>query len=176
MDAPVSRVVLVGFMAAGKTSVAAELAGRLGWEPLDLDREIEAREGRTIPELFRVYGEQHFRALEAALTAEVAARERVVLSPGGGWITNPDLLARLGPATLAVWLRVSPEEALKRAAPTRGTRPLLDVPDPLAKVRALLAERGPLYARAALHVDTDGRNTAEVAAEIEREIRRRGAV
>ena len=174
MDAPVRRVVLVGFMAAGKTSVAAELARRLGWEPLDLDREIEAREGRTVPELFRVHGEGHFRALEAALTAEVAARERVVLAPGGGWITNPALLEALGPGTLSVWLRVSPEEALRRAAPTRGTRPLLDVPDPLAKIRALLAEREPLYARAQLHVDTDGRDAAEVAAVIEREIRGRG--
>ena len=175
MEAPVRRVVLVGFMASGKSSVAAELAERLGWEHLDLDREIEAREGRTIPELFRVYGEEHFRALEAALTAEVAARERVVLSPGGGWITNPALLETLGPGTLAVWLRVSPEEVLKRAGPTRGSRPLLDVPDPLARVRSLLALRERLYARADLQVETDGRDTAAVAAEIEEEIRRRGA-
>lgn len=169
------RVVLLGFMCSGKSSVAAELAGRLGWEHLDLDREIEAREGRTIPELFRVYGEAYFRRLEAAATEEVAGRRGVVLSPGGGWITGPARLERLGPATLSVWLQVSPEVALERAGSSRGTRPLLDVPDPLAAARRLLAEREPLYRLADMAVSTDTLDPASVASLIEHEIRMRGA-
>lgn len=165
--------MLVGFMASGKSSVAAELARRLGWEHLDLDREIEAREGRTIPELFRVYGEGWFRALEARVTAEVAGRRRVVLSPGGGWITNPELLERLGPGTLSVWLRVSPEEVLARVGPAPRDRPLLDVPEPLAAVRRLMAERERFYRLAEISVSTDGVDTASIASSIMREVRDR---
>lgn len=167
-------MVLVGFMGAGKSAVGAVLARRLGWEHLDLDREIEAREGRSIPEIFRTEGEHRFRALEAEVTVALAGRSRLVLSPGGGWITTPGLLERLGPGTLSVWLRVSPETVLERVVRARGDRPLLDVPDPLAAVRRLLREREPLYARAELVVDTDGQGVAEVAARVEEATRTRG--
>lgn len=170
----VRRVVLVGFMGSGKSSVGAALARRLGWEHLDLDREIEAREERTIPDLFRVYGEVHFRALEAAVTEEVAGRAGVVLSPGGGWITNPALLERLGPGTLSVWLRVAPESVLARVGGSPGDRPLLDVPEPVLVVERLLAEREPLYRRADLWVDTDGVRMEEVVDRVEAEVRARG--
>jgi shikimate kinase len=171
----VDRIVLVGFMCSGKSTVAGELARRLGWEHLDLDRVIEAREGRTVPEIFRGEGEARFRALEAEATAEVAERRGVVLAPGGGWITNPSLLERLGPGTLSVWLKVTPETVLARAGPGRAGRPLLDVPDPLAVVRRLLAEREPLYRLAALAVATDALDPASVASLIEHEIRTRRA-
>ncbi|HEX2187255.1 MAG TPA: shikimate kinase [Longimicrobiaceae bacterium] len=171
----VDRVVLVGFMCSGKTTVAAELARRLGWEHLDLDRVIEAREGRTVREIFREEGEARFRELEAEATAEVAARRGVVLAPGGGWITNPALLERLGPGTLAVWLRVSPETVVERAGPVREARPLLDVPDPFGAVRRLLAEREPLYRLAGFAVSTDALDPASVASLIENEIHTRGA-
>lgn len=171
----IERVVLVGFMCSGKSTVAAELARRLGWDHLDLDRVVEAREGRTIPEIFREDGEARFRLLEAEATAEVAGRSGVVLAPGGGWATNPALLERLGPGTLSVWLRVSPESVLLRAGPVREGRPLLDVPDPLAAVRRLLAEREPFYRLADLAVSTDALEPASVASLIENEIRTRGA-
>ncbi len=173
-EAPVARVVLVGLMGSGKSAVGGVLARRLGWEHLDLDREIETREGRTIPEIFRTEGERRFRALEAEVTADLAGRSAVVLSPGGGWITNPALLERLGPGTLSVWLRVSPETVLARVARSHGDRPLLDVPDPLAALRRLLREREPFYARTDLAVDTDGRGVAEVVALVEEATRRRG--
>lgn len=169
------RVVLVGLMCSGKSSVAEELARRLGWEALDLDREIEAREGRTIPEIFRVHGEAYFRRREAELTAELTGRRGVVLAPGGGWITNPALLERLGPGTFSVWLQVSPETVLARAGPVRAGRPLLDVPDPLPVVRCLLETREPFYRRADLAVSTEGVDVASVASLIEHEIRMRGA-
>ncbi len=167
-DAPVRRVVLVGFMASGKTVVGAILARRLGWAHVDLDRVIEARAGRGVAEIFAAEGEAAFRRLEAEATAEVAAREGVVLTPGGGWVTNPALLAALGPGTLSVWLQVTPEEAVLRASARPGERPLLAGPDPLAAARRLLEARAAHYARAAAAVDTGGRAPEQVADEIAR--------
>lgn len=173
-DAAVRRVVLVGFMCSGKSTVGPALAARLGWAHLDLDREIERREGRSVARIFAEAGEARFRALEAEATAGLAGRERLVLSPGGGWITNPALLAAMGPYTLSVWLQVTPETVVARSAATPGERPLLRAPDPLAEVRRLLAEREPLYRRASLAVPTDGRDPAGVVSHIMGEIRRRG--
>ena len=170
---PIERVVLLGFMAAGKTAVGAELARLLGWAHVDLDREIERREGRSVAAIFAAEGEGRFREMEAVATAEVAARTRVVVSPGGGWITGAGNLEALGDRTLAVWLRVSPEEAVRRAGVSPGERPLLAGPEPLEAARRLLEARAPLYARAGLHVDTEGRSPGEVAAIIETELRAR---
>ena len=171
---PVARVVLLGFMAAGKTAVGAELARRLGWEHLDVDREIARRAGRSVAAIFAAEGEAGFRRREAEATAALAGRGGVVLSPGGGWIAAPGRLESLGAGTLSVWLRVTPEEAVRRAAAEPGERPLLAGPDPLAAVRALLAAREPLYARADLHLSTAGRTPAQLAAEIEHLVRARG--
>jgi shikimate kinase len=163
---PVRRVVLVGFMCSGKTRVGAELAALLGWEHLDLDREIEAHEGLTVARIFARHGEPRFRELEAQATDRVAGRERVVLSPGGGWITRPSLLGRLGPGTLSVWLQVSAPTVLARAAAQPGERPLLAGPDPEGTVRRLLAERERFYAAARLAIPTDGEDPAELARRI----------
>ena len=167
--------MLVGFMCSGKSTVAARLAGRLGWEHVDLDAEIERREGRPVPEIFRVEGEAYFRRREAEVTAELAERSGVVLSPGGGWITNPALLESLGPETLSVWLRVAPETVLARAGPSRAGRPLLDVPDPLPTIRRLLEAREPFYRLAGLAVPTDALDVESVASLIEQQVRTRGA-
>jgi shikimate kinase len=167
---PIERVVLLGFMAAGKTAVGAELARRLGWAQVDLDAWIEAREGKRVARIFADDGEARFRRLEADATREVAAMRGVVLSPGGGWITGAGNLEALGDGSLSVWLRVSPEEAVRRASRSPGERPLLAGADPLAAARELMEARSPLYARAALHVDTEGRPPGEVAAIIEAEV------
>jgi shikimate kinase len=173
---PVRRVVLVGFMTSGKTTVGAALAQRLGWRHLDLDAEIERAEGRTVAEIFAARGESAFRRLEAELTPRLLARERSVLSVGGGWVSGPAWRA-LPEGTLSVWLRVSAEEVLRRAGPAtrRRTRPLLAVADPEAEVRRLLREREPLYRLAEVSTATDGRDAAQVAAEIERIVRGRDA-
>lgn len=171
---PVRRVVLLGMMAAGKSTVGAALARRLGWRHVDLDRVVERAAGRSVAAIFAAEGEAGFRALEARATAEVAGRAGIVLSPGGGWITTPGVLESLGPGTLSVWLRVEPEEALRRAAAAPGERPLLAGPDPLAAVRRLLTEREPLYARAELSVRTAGRTADELALLLLSEIRSRG--
>lgn len=165
--------MLVGFMASGKSTVGAALARRLGWAHVDLDREIERRQGLRIADIFRTRGEPHFRSLERDLTREWANRPRLVLSPGGGWITHPGILARLGPGTRSVWLRVSPKQVLARAGRRRDERPLLAGPDPIGTIRRLLAEREALYAAADFQLDTDDRGSDAVATEIESLIRAR---
>lgn len=163
-----SRIVLVGFMAAGKSTIGQRLARLLEWDFIDFDHEIERRTGSSIRELFREEGAVGFRVLEAALTDDVADLAGVVLAPGGGWITQPELLERLGPGTVVVWLRISPEEAVHRAQRDALHRPLLAGPDPLARARALIREREPLYGMADFVVDVDGRSPEEVALEIAR--------
>lgn len=166
---PVERVVLLGFMASGKTTVGRLLAGRLGWRHLDLDEEIERAEGRSVAEIFRDEGEAYFRRLEAGATARLLEAPGTVLTPGGGWVTQPALLDLLPAGTLAVWLRVSPGEVLRRAGggDEAARRPLLAGPDVEGTVRRLLAEREALYRRAAARaVLTDGRHPVDIAQEI----------
>lgn len=172
-EAAVQRVVLVGMMCSGKSAVGAALARRLGWTHLDLDREIERAAGRTVREIFAADGEAAFRRMEAEATARIARRTQVILSPGGGWMTNPELLDALGPGTLCVWLRVSPEEAVRRSAAAPGERPLLAGTDPLAAIRRLLGERERFYAGADVEVLTDGRSVDALANQIDDVIRDR---
>ncbi|MBX6362821.1 MAG: shikimate kinase [Gemmatimonadetes bacterium] len=166
-----TRVVLVGFMAAGKSTVGRILADRLGWDFVDFDEEIERRTGMTVPDIFLRRGERYFRDREAALTAELAHREGVVLAPGGGWITQPELLESLGPDSLVVWLRLTPEEAVRRALGDAVKRPLLAGPDPLGRAEFLMAEREPLYRLADVAVDVVGKPPDEVAWEIAQMVR-----
>lgn len=168
----VDRVILTGFMCSGKTSVGRRLAERLGWDFIDFDESIERREGRRIADLFRERGEAHFRALEARLTDEVSDRRRVVLAPGGGWAAQPELVARLRPGSLVVWLRARPETVHERhRAQAEVVRPLLEGADPLQAIVSILQAREPAYARADLRIDTDERDPADIAAEIEARIR-----
>jgi shikimate kinase len=166
----IRRVVLLGFMGAGKSAVGRKLAYRLGWRFVDLDQEIERAAGRSIAEIFRTEGEPAFREMEARLTPRWMAASHVVLAPGGGWITNPGLLQSVPPDTLTVWLKVSPDEILRRVRAGRGqtTRPLLQAADPEARVRELLASREPLYRQAQVTIETDGLTVSAVASRLER--------
>jgi shikimate kinase len=166
-NAVIERVVLVGFMCSGKTSVGRALAQRLSWQFIDFDEEIERDQGKRVAHVFRDHGEDHFRRLEAELTEKLRDRRDVVLAPGGGWITQRELVARLRPDSLIVWLLVSPAVVLERALRQPAVeRPLLAVDEPDEAVRSLLSARVPLYREADFAVETDNRDPAAVAAEI----------
>ena len=173
---PIQRIVLLGFMCSGKSTVGASLARRLEWGFLDFDVEIEAREGRTIGAMVDAEGEGYLRAREAELTAEVADSSALVVAPGGGWITEPELLGSMRPGTLAVWLRVSPEETARRLMEDTIDRPFRDLPDPLTPIRSMMAEREPLYRLADLAVNAGADSVEAVAFEVEMVVRREGFV
>lgn len=139
------HIILVGLPGSGKTSVGQAVATRLGRTFLDLDLEIERREGRTITEIFAQEGEGYFRKKERALTEELREVGNMILSPGGGWVTDPDTVALLRPPGRLIYLRVRPETILRRLGPQRSTRPLLMRPDPLGELKRLLAQRQGAY-------------------------------
>jgi len=159
------RIVLVGFMASGKTTVGRLLAERLGCAFIDLDDRVEAREGRSIPEIFQSGGEAAFRRAEAEVTGELDPLSDVVVATGGGWMARPELANRW-PQAVRVWLKVSPRAALVRIGAEQALRPMIDPEDPEGSLRRLLADRDPEYRRAELHVNTDAKRPEEVADEI----------
>ena len=157
------RVALTGFMGSGKSTVGRALALHLCRPFIDLDREIEARAGRRIPEIFRAEGEGGFRAQETrALAAVAVVPGPWVLALGGGTLTEGPSRGALAGATL-VHLHARPETLAGRlAASAAADRPLLAHGFP----HDLYVQRQPLYARADLVVVTDDRTPDEVAAAV----------
>lgn len=156
------HLVLVGLPGAGKSSVGRAVARRLGRPFLDFDAEIERRVGTTVAQFFGRHGEAAFREREVALTRELTAAPPMVLAPGGGWVTNPDVMELLRPPGRIVHLRVSPAEAMRRIARSRNVRPLLQEADPEAKMQQLWASRCALYGRADVELDVEGLTTQQV--------------
>jgi shikimate kinase len=160
------RVVLVGPMGAGKTTVAGLVAEAWGVPVRDTDTDIVATEGRSIGEIFVDDGEEQFRAIEAAAVAEALASHEGVLALGGGAVLDERTREALAGRTV-VFLRVGLSDAVKRVGLGSG-RPLL-LGNVRARIKALLDERTPVYEGVATHVvDTDGRTPEEVAAEVRR--------
>ena len=159
------RVVLVGPMGAGKTTVAGLLGRAWGVPVRDTDADIVATSGREISDIFVESGEDHFRALEAAAVAAALTEHDGVLALGGGAVMRQetrDLLADVP----VVFLRVGLTDAVKRVGLGAG-RPML-LGNVRSRVKALLDERAPIYTSVATHVvDTDDRTPDEVAAEVQ---------
>jgi shikimate kinase len=165
------RVVLVGPMGAGKTTVAGLLAQRWGVGVRDTDHDVEAVAGKAIAEIFVDDGETRFRALErAAVTAALAAHPGV-LALGGGSVLDPGTRADLA-GHRVVFLRVGLADAVKRVGLGVG-RPLL-LGNVRSRIKVLLDERLPVYAEVAeITVDTDDRTPEEVAEEVARLVEER---
>lgn len=146
------RIVLVGFMGSGKTTVGRELARLLGWEFRDLDRSIEERAGLTIAEIFRGRGEAFFREQERRTALEVSGLTRCVVAAGGGAFSLPATRETLRRGAVTVWLRCDLPTLLARI-PADGSRPLAGNRETMG---LLLAEREPFYRLADLVVDASG--------------------
>ena len=139
-EAP-SRIVLVGIMGSGKTTLAPLLARELGWEHLDMDQEIERRNGQRVADIFRARGEAAFRAEERAVAAQLAGRERLVVAAGGGAFAQPDTRDTLRQGAVVVWLRCDLDTVMARI-PADGSRPLAGSRETIA---ALYAARESAY-------------------------------
>lgn len=163
---PATFVSLTGFMGVGKSRIGRELARALMLHFIDLDRYIERRTGLSIPDIFRHLGEEAFRRMEKEAVRELVGKDYLVLALGGGTFVDPEnrqALLHRGPV-VALW--ASPETILERATRKPGERPLLQVENPLERIRTLLQARTPIYREAHVHVSTDHRRVEEVVAEI----------
>ena len=157
-------ISLTGFMGCGKSSTGRALAERLGARFVDLDAEIVARTGRSIPEIFREGGETAFRVAELETLRTVLdgadAAGDTVLALGGGTLTVPAARELILSRTECVWLRTRLETIRERLGAFDASRPLF------ADAEALFAARIPIYAQAPFVVDTDDKTPAGVADEI----------
>jgi shikimate kinase len=149
-----NSVVLVGMPGCGKSTVGRHLARQLGLRFADSDHEIERRLGAPVREIFAHEGEDGFRAHEERVIealADEAQANAVVLATGGGAVLRPANRDTLRRAGTVFYLRSTPEE-LHRRLRHDGQRPLLQVADPLRKLRELYRDRDPLYRRTAHYV------------------------
>jgi shikimate kinase len=176
-DAP---IFLIGYRGTGKTTVARELAARLGCDWIDADDVIEARAGKSIAQIFADDGEGTFRDLEAGAvgalsrpstsSGPIGKRHKVVALGGGAVLREENRLAICSAGGLVVWLMASTDTILERVAADSATanrRPNLTTGGGRSEVEALLAQRTPLYRECAtLIVDTEGKSAAAVADEI----------
>jgi shikimate kinase len=142
------RVVLVGPMGAGKSTIGRMLAKELGYRFLDSDRIIEERCGANIPWIFDVEGEEGFRQRETAMLDELSDAEGTVLATGGGAVMRPENHALLRKNAVVIYLKTSIEQQVERTRKDRN-RPLLQNDDPEGVLRKLFAIRDPLYTKLA---------------------------
>jgi shikimate kinase len=152
-------------MGTGKSSVGRMIAEQLNFPFVDTDELIEKCVGKSISTIFAESGEPAFRKIEREVVAELATRRHTVISTGGGVGASLENLASLKPHALVVCLWASPEKIWERVK-NQSHRPLLKEPDPLAKIRQLLAAREPVYKQADILLNTDQRSLREVAQQV----------
>lgn len=150
------RLVLVGLPGSGKSTVGRQLARRLGLPFTDSDHVIEQRLGCSIRSFFEREGEEAFRDVEEAVIAELAAGQDGVIATGGGSVLRPANRERLRAAGPVVYLRSTPEDVFRRVRHD-SKRPLLQVDDPMKRLRDLYQQRDPLYRETAHFVIETGR-------------------
>jgi shikimate kinase len=158
----VDKIYLVGFMAAGKSTVARCLAARLGWRAEDIDELIEARERRTVSDIFARQGEPYFRTVEREILRLLLPLRHVVVATGGGTFMDADNRAAINMDGLSVWLDV-PFELLLARLPADGRRPLAA---DRAQMEQLFALRQAAYAQARLRIEAGAASAEEIAEQI----------
>lgn len=166
------NVVIYGPPGSGKTTVGEALARKLGREFVDADALVAARTGLRIPELFAQRGEAEFRRIESEVCAELAARDGLVIAPGGGALLNADNRAALERAGVVFCLRAEPGVLLERLQ-REGNRPLIAGNDPAARLHALLEARRALYDSFPEQLDTSRSTPAQITDEIARRLQPR---
>lgn len=173
-----SPIFLIGYRGTGKTSVARELAARLGWDWVDADDVVEREAGKTIAAIFADDGEPVFREMESQVVVALSGssesleqgKPRVVVALGGGAVLREENRAVIRGAGRVIWLTASVDTILSRLSgdpTTASRRPGLTTAGGRAEIEELLAARTPFYRECAtLVVDTEWKTASEVADEI----------
>ena len=158
---------LTGFMGSGKSTAARILSGHCHMPVLEMDEEIEAREGKSIPEIFRECGEPYFRDLETAFLTSLPMRRPAVVSCGGGSVLRPENAAVMHRLGRILYLDVCAETVFARLGDRNPDRPVLGEKTEEGRISALLDARRPIYESAAdAVICADNRTPEEIAAEI----------
>ena len=162
-----ARIALIGLRGAGKSTLGRMLARHLGVAFHEPDRAIETEARMALPELFELHGQAGFRRLErVVLERLVAAGEGMVLAAGGSIVAEAPTFALLLQGCRTVWVRAAPEEHMARVVAQGDTRPMNANREAMDDLRAILAAREPLYARAEITLDTTGQRVEESFAEL----------
>jgi XRE family aerobic/anaerobic benzoate catabolism transcriptional regulator len=160
-------IALLGVRGAGKSTIGAALARKLGVRFVEIDQEIEAATGLPLGEVFATHGEAYYRRVEReVLTRVLAEREPTVLATGGSIVNDPTNYALLRARARTIWLRARPEDHWNRVVAQGDRRPMAENPHAFEELRALIAARHKLYARADQTIDTTGRRVPQVVAAI----------
>jgi XRE family aerobic/anaerobic benzoate catabolism transcriptional regulator len=160
-------IALIGLRGAGKSTLGKMLAKKIGWNFVELNKEIEAQNGLSIAEIIALYGQEGFRRLEqAALTQLLAGKELTVLATGGGIVSEPLTFDLVLSSFYTIWLKAEPEEHMARVRGQGDLRPMADDRSAMAELRNILVSREPLYARASAVVDTAGLSVDAAAARL----------
>jgi len=168
-----SNIYLIGMMGSGKTVTGKALAGFLDFTFVDLDAEIEAREGKPIAEIFAGSGEPYFRDVEASVLADFSKQDRQVIATGGGIVLREENVRRMKMTGKVVLLKATAESLWQRVRYSKD-RPLLNRPDPFGALKQILGDREGFYEKAChFSVLTDGKIADDVANEIQEMLRAR---
>ncbi|MBM3285835.1 MAG: shikimate kinase [Candidatus Eisenbacteria bacterium] len=164
---PAPNLALIGFMAAGKTTVGQALSSRTGLPFHDVDLLVERSEGLPISDIFAARGEPYFREVEGRIFRDLCAGEGLIIACGGGTLIDPRNRAALEDRCVAVWLKTSLPEIMRRiGAPGAPARPLGEGAAARLVLPSLLSSREDLYRGAELVVDTDGKGIDAICDEL----------
>jgi XRE family transcriptional regulator, aerobic/anaerobic benzoate catabolism transcriptional regulator len=165
------RIALIGLRGAGKSTLGAALAKLMRRPFIELDGEIEREAGMALSEIFLLYGEPGYRGLERlCLDRIVGTQSDVVLTVGGGIVSEADSYKTLLSRCFCVWIKASPTEHMSRVIAQRDLRPMRGHAQAMDDLKAILTAREPLYARADTVVDTSGQSVAKSVAALRQAI------
>jgi XRE family transcriptional regulator, aerobic/anaerobic benzoate catabolism transcriptional regulator len=162
-----SGIALIGLRGAGKSTLGKILAEKIGWNFVELNKEIERQNGLSVPEIINLYGQEGFRRMEQAALGQLLARkEQMVLATGGGIVSEPLTFELILSSFYTIWVKAEPEEHMARVRGQGDLRPMAEDPSAMAELRNILVSREPLYARANAVVDTAGLSVDAAAARL----------
>src|SRR6201987_1970510 len=160
-------IALIGLRGAGKSTLGKILAKKIGWNFVELNKEIEKQNGLSVAEIIALYGQEGFRRMEqTALNQLLARKELMVLATGGGIVSEPLTFELILSSFYTIWLKAEPEEHMARVRRQGDLRPMADDRSAMAELRNILVSREPLYARASAVVDTAGLSVDAAAARL----------
>jgi XRE family aerobic/anaerobic benzoate catabolism transcriptional regulator len=158
------RVALIGLRGAGKSTLGRLVAERIGWQFVELNKEIERDNDMSVPEIFAMYGQEGYRRFEQAAVRKLIARDGpILLATGGGIVAEPVTFDLVLSSFYTIWLKAEPEEHMRRVREQGDLRPMGGDASAMQELRAILVSREPFYARARAMVDTAGLSVEEAA-------------